>query len=367
MGRERTLLPLTSLRFVAAAMIVLLHGLPVAQLPSGSPSLAQGVSFFFVLSGFILAYRYPKLANSAEVRTFLTFRIARIWPAHAVTAVAAALILSLPIDGRFIANLAMIHGWIPNKPWYFSYNAVSWSISTEFFFYLAFPVLIIAWSRTFWWKLALCGLLLGTLMIVGRDLHLPDLTSITTDSPSLHGLLYISPLARLLEFAAGMATCSAFRWADPKVVKVPRWLFTVAEIAVIALVVWLLADHMFRGIALRVLPSSAEQYLLYCDAWPGACLTVFVFAFQRGAVSRVLSIGPALLLGEISYSLYLVHTTVFHVIVEFLDIKGIVAFVLGCAVSLIVAWILWRAVEVPARTAVRRLAVPSTALRPAVA
>src|SRR5215207_4562267 len=51
MGRERALLPLTSLRFVAAAMIVLLHGLPVSQLPSISPSLAQGVSFFFVLSG----------------------------------------------------------------------------------------------------------------------------------------------------------------------------------------------------------------------------------------------------------------------------------------------------------------------------
>ena len=147
----------------------------------------------------------------------------------------------------------------------------------------------------------------------------------------------------------------------------PRWLFTVAELAVLALVAWLLADHVFWDAALRVLPSTAEQYLLYCDAWPAACLTVFVFAFQRGVVSRALSIGPALLLGEISYSLYLVHTTVFHVIAEFLGIKGIVAFVLGCAVSLIVAWILWRAVEVPARTAVRRLAVPSTALRPAVA
>ena len=55
----------------------------------------------------------------------------------------------------------MVHGWIPSASWYFSYNSVSWSISTELFFYLMFPLLIWNWTRTFWWKwLAALGLLI---------------------------------------------------------------------------------------------------------------------------------------------------------------------------------------------------------------
>ena len=59
------------------------------------------------------------------------------------------------------ANFLMVHGSIPSAPWYFSYNSVSWSISTEFFFYLMFPLLIWNWTRTAWWKwLAVLGLLI---------------------------------------------------------------------------------------------------------------------------------------------------------------------------------------------------------------
>jgi peptidoglycan/LPS O-acetylase OafA/YrhL len=365
MEGRRALLPLTSLRFVAAAMIVVHHGLPVARLPNVPVALGQGVSFFFVLSGFVLAYSYPRLANWGEVRRFLIFRIARVWPAHAVTAIAAVVIFSAPVDAKLIANLTMTHAWIPSWPWFFSYNSVSWSISTEFFFYLLFPILIIAWSRTFWWKLALCALLLWVMMVVGRDLHLPDMT--TADTPSLQGLLYTSPLARLLEFAAGMTMCLAFRWADPKAAALPGWVFTVAEVATLGFAAWLLLDHAFWGPALRLLPSTAGQYLANTGAWPSACLIVFIFAFQRGALSHTLSIRLALVLGEISYSLYLVHTMVFLAVAGFLGLTGIAAFTLGCAVSLALALTLWHTVERPARTAVRRLVGARSELRPALA
>ena len=50
---------LTSLRFIAATMIVFYHMKGFALFGFSGPSfLAQGVSFFFVLSGFILAYVY---------------------------------------------------------------------------------------------------------------------------------------------------------------------------------------------------------------------------------------------------------------------------------------------------------------------
>src|SRR5688500_18317145 len=75
---------LTSLRFVAAALIVLHHsrGLFDFDQSLGDPfQLSQAVSFFFVLSGFILTYVYPSLGDTGARRFFLA-RVARIWPAH---------------------------------------------------------------------------------------------------------------------------------------------------------------------------------------------------------------------------------------------------------------------------------------------
>jgi peptidoglycan/LPS O-acetylase OafA/YrhL len=352
--KRAALLPLTSLRFVAAAMIVVHHGLPENALPPAPVSLDQGVSFFFVLSGFILTYSYPSLASWAEVRRFLVYRIARIWPAHAVATFATIFAIhAMPIDFKLVANLAMVHAWVPSWPWYFSYNAVSWSISTEFFFYLLFPFLIINWSHTFWWKLALAAALLLGLMIAARDLHLPEITSV--DTPSVHGLLYISPLARLLEFVAGMTTCLAFRWASTKLGAASPWLFTILEAGALVVASWVLATHVIGTALLRVLPSTAVEYVGHADAWPAIVPVIFVFAFQRGLLSQFLSLKACLLLGEASYSLYLVHYLGLHFVSKYLGIIGVPGFVGGGMVAIILAFILWRWVEIPARRAIRKL------------
>src|SRR5438309_3517405 len=85
---------LTSLRFFAAAMIVMLHAqgyfgeIPVL----GHFVLTQGVCFFFVLSGFILTYAYPALDRAGTMR-FLVSRLARIVPLHLVALLLYVLIL----------------------------------------------------------------------------------------------------------------------------------------------------------------------------------------------------------------------------------------------------------------------------------
>ena len=78
---------LTSLRFFAAVMVVICHSAGLFGFVGGPEldGLRTGVSFFFVLSGFILAYVYPKLDTIPELLHFLRARFARIWPAHFVT------------------------------------------------------------------------------------------------------------------------------------------------------------------------------------------------------------------------------------------------------------------------------------------
>lgn len=86
--RRSKLDALTSIRFIAATLIVIGH----AHNTFGSAGIAttfalgQGVSIFFVLSGFILAYNYNgRLGNLREVFKFFLARFARLWPLHIVS------------------------------------------------------------------------------------------------------------------------------------------------------------------------------------------------------------------------------------------------------------------------------------------
>jgi peptidoglycan/LPS O-acetylase OafA/YrhL len=73
--------PLTSLRFFASAAIVVLHLNGLLGVSTGSVPLGQGVSMFFVLSGFILTYNYANLRPEGRA-DYLLIRFARIWPTH---------------------------------------------------------------------------------------------------------------------------------------------------------------------------------------------------------------------------------------------------------------------------------------------
>ena len=153
--------PLTSLRFLFAFMVVASHLSFLNK--SESNVLRQiydsvfhegyiGVSFFFILSGFILAYNYQDgiQKNQKSKRTFYQARFARIFPLHILT-----LIISIPLTysvfikdkslwfSQALTNLTLTQSYIPIKSIYFSFNAPSWSISNEMFFYLVFPFLIL--------------------------------------------------------------------------------------------------------------------------------------------------------------------------------------------------------------------------------
>ncbi len=157
--RPKAQLPtLTSLRFFAASLIVAYHSGAILGTFDISRGIAasQGVSFFFVLSGFILAHAYPQLPDRAVILRFYLARFARIWPTHAVT----LLVWVIAIYGfsqatilwhhgglRLVATLALVQSWVPIEVWDTSFNGVSWSISTEAFFYLSFPILIRRFER----------------------------------------------------------------------------------------------------------------------------------------------------------------------------------------------------------------------------
>lgn len=118
MAPPKSLDALTGLRFIAAALIVIEHSAVFGlQLPEFEYN--QGVSFFFVLSGFILAYTYPKVDDAGEAALFISHRIARIWPDHVVMLLATVFILKIPITMAFLPNLFLVQGWVPSENYFF--------------------------------------------------------------------------------------------------------------------------------------------------------------------------------------------------------------------------------------------------------
>src|SRR5277367_4977878 len=71
----------------------------------GTMALWQGVTFFFVLSGFILTHVHPQLTSFKEVKQFFIARFARIWPTLALT-----VLLCLAI--RFHGDVNAAGGWL---------------------------------------------------------------------------------------------------------------------------------------------------------------------------------------------------------------------------------------------------------------
>ncbi len=146
--------PLTSLRFFAAAAVLLAHTYPYRNPhePAGFVQLSNGVTFFFVLSGFILTITYSSALRRPTlygIWNFYIARIVRIWPVHLLTLAAVLPFCWTDLlsgnHGDPIVNLAatvaLIQTFVMDAKDRVM-NAPSWSLSAEFFFYLCFPFLI---------------------------------------------------------------------------------------------------------------------------------------------------------------------------------------------------------------------------------
>jgi peptidoglycan/LPS O-acetylase OafA/YrhL len=165
-----------------------------------------GVEFFFILSGFIISYKYAQRITdkTISIKKFLVARIARIYPLHGITFLLVALLglrrtlrtgTPFPLF-QMLFNIVLLQSFVPDKSYYFSFNAVSWSISNELFFYALFPVLIYGFENFQKKVLALlCIIILVCYFIM---------IAIVPENYA-HALFYISPCLRVIDFMIGIS------------------------------------------------------------------------------------------------------------------------------------------------------------------
>jgi peptidoglycan/LPS O-acetylase OafA/YrhL len=213
---------LTSLRALAALFVFGYHLEAYDIVLNGRAPLTvgyTGVSFFFILSGFVLTWSFPK---NGTARDFYYRRFARIYPVYLimlVVAYAAPYSAAPPHRGLYPSLLAvfLLQSWFPRFA--YSVNSPAWSLSCEAFYYAIFPfiVLVIArgYRRMFYilgssWVLgtAIVGILLSEGVIAGSG----TVNTVT------------NPVLRSGEFVLGVL-CAAYI-KDGK--KISPWLlFTV--------------------------------------------------------------------------------------------------------------------------------------------
>jgi peptidoglycan/LPS O-acetylase OafA/YrhL len=350
---------LTSLRFFAALMIVIHHSIDLFGITSVGVNLGQGVSFFFVLSGFILTYVYPKLGTWPEVMQFWRARIARIWPAYFASFLLGFWLVSYNWHTETAAaNLLMVQGWIPLSTYYFSYNAVSWSVSTEMFFYLAFPFLIRSLNKRWWIMLILSCVILGLLVALSNFLSLPDYGHPAIADHGLlvtqHGLIYINPLSRIFEFIFGM--CIALAWRKRQKSASPSVLIATSyELGVVILCA--LSMYYMSVIAAwvgkSILGPPAALWLNHSGSVFVFGLLIYIMAQGYGKITTILAHPFLVLLGEISFSLYLLHQILLIYyranISELTQLSNSVAFGLFFSILLLSSYLMWTCIEMPGR------------------
>lgn len=348
---------LTSLRFFAACMILILHtnGVLFHSLYFGSMYLQLGVSVFFVLSGFILTYVYPQLERT-DILPFIKSRFARIWPAHMAALILACIILHeyVQLSGNkyyFILCSTMVHSWIPLESFSMKFNQPSWSISTEFFFYLCFPILIYRFTKN--WYLKLSATFLMVLGIITSCQYF-QLLPTSDHSVSKIALIYLHPFSRLFEFVLGMATALLYR-------KISRINFNVLfisflEIIFIALMV-LSFGHGFSWHQKLFYQSSNFSVNMWMTLCGGSsffiAIVILLLALQKGVVNKILNFSLFVSLGEISYSLYLVHNIFLSYygahIADFEGMSMAIRNGLYWTLVFTTAYFMWRFVEIPCR------------------
>jgi peptidoglycan/LPS O-acetylase OafA/YrhL len=294
---------LTGVRAIAA-FLVFFHHHPTDLLTLGPLllwwELHIGVTLFFVLSGFMITWRYDGRQGPRQpyLRGYFVNRFARIYPLYLALVVPTMLLRAEKSPLVWGLNLTVF-------TCFDSGIAQAWSLRVEECFYLLAPAIFLLWRRGPAWPLGAAAILLAALYPVAM---LPAAAGIL--GPPREFLLYTFP-GRFFEFYAGIWLAKRLAGAappDPGSRRSP--VFTLlGGLGIAAVVVALAALHHAAG--------TAYLYGLYHPAGivlNNLVLPVFIAAFYWGLVRepsvlrRILSGRVAALLGRSSYAFYLIHT-----------------------------------------------------------
>lgn len=332
------------LRALAVLSVFVFHFFPEV-IPGGF----IGVDIFFVISGFLITsiILRESLQGKFTITNFYKKRVIRIFPALLAALISIYLYGWFFISGSdfellgkhifggafFISNLLL---W--QESGYFDANSQLkpllhlWSLGIEEQFYLFWPLLIIALRKNLKGILSLSAVVFTTSLI---------LSIYYTSKGS--SAAYYSPLSRSWELMAGAITaCLAFK-LNGKPVKYASLLSITGLGLILLSFVVINKDSQFPGY-IALLPVAGASLIIFSGS---------------GVVSSVLSFRPLVLIGLISYPLYLWHWPVYAFMrIHYADDPVVIAKIAGMVISVIAASLTYLYIEKPIRTSKHKVKLP---------
>lgn len=389
---------LTGLRFFAALSVALAHVTLrfVAQENSSliqviSQLSAEGMSLFFVLSGFVIHYNYSHKIRVSPLIGLLNFfiaRLARLWPLYFIC-LGIDLVLIYYRTGStpdyfqqavpFYLTLTQSWFYFPLGEYALAFQfgslaKVAWSVSTEWFFYFCYPLLCFILIKTVKLRqklfliIGLSSIIIITIYLLAAYHLKINAVAITTFGPIadtvthnehsfFRWLIYISPYLRIFEFILGATVAAVYmQISTASLGAKEKWLgFLLTVTTILTLVPY----HYFI-----FNPPTHAAWLVHLHQCFGFALPfaiiIFCCARYQNLVTRIFCLPVILLGGEISYSFYLLHPVITGTTVRllqkfplhpFLKISVTLALIYG------VACLSYKLIEVPARRAIRKIAI----------
>lgn len=301
---------LTGVRFFAALAVLSSHVPKPPNLPDMFATLFDagynGVTIFFVLSGFVIGLNYFETLARPDWRVLFRFfaaRLARIYPLYFLVLLFKVwLDLGAYPNQNLMTHLLAIQAWSPSLGVAYEYNAPGWSIGVEFFLYACFPVIALllaplARRKGILWFLASVGivyLFLAALFFIatGRA-ALP-----WNDPESAHRWLYRTPVTRLADFSLGIIAALLVRRSsrDELAGSQCRWTFVTYSAFIMILLLMMWPPNLFSAFSFDASYAPIAYFLIL-----GLTLA------PNTKLSRFLASRSMVILGEASFALYLIH------------------------------------------------------------
>lgn len=296
---------LTFFRFLAASIVVIFHyGRDIFSFSGVLTSGPEMVTFFFVLSGFVMGIAYLK--KDFFIGSYLWARVSRIIPVYLLALgmmIIAFIMLNKDINFvSLLLNLTLFQSWV--SPYPLSLNAPGWSLSVEAFFYITFPFILYSIKK---YSLSYIHILIYALAIWGIT-HIITTIILSNDFyggfPSYsHDKIYYLPLTHLCSFLFGIS--GAIWILATKHIEYNKNIILLLILMVFSTIVIILNNKSF-------IMEQLGLQLAFGSSLLAPVFLVFILSISlcRSKLISIFTIYPLVLLGEASYSLYILQSPI---------------------------------------------------------
>jgi peptidoglycan/LPS O-acetylase OafA/YrhL len=323
---------LTGVRAIAAMMVYFHHfnyfntswlnGLIFGM----AKELHIGVTFFFVLSGFLIAYRYSELVDF-NFRRYFMFRVARIYPMYLLLTTFTLVYFAIKNEsisnnelGIYFLNITFIRGFFDSFK--FSLIAQGWSLTVEETFYLLAPLIFIVlkFNKNWLYVLPLLFISIGSILVLffsGLNLY--------GFFGSFDFMFIYTFFGRCTEFFVGIGLALLLK-SNTKLPKGSTYLglfFTIMSVYGLYLLQGNGLHHSGVTTPLGIFINTCVLPIL------GISLFYYGLLKESTIFSKILGSKAFVLLGKSSYIFYLIHLGVFHTIINhYISKNFLISFVL---------------------------------------